>query len=755
VQIQRFRGEERKGRKRQEIRPAKAREKPPENPLGENGRPGNIGPPLQGSKTAAMPSFFSQPQNAQAPRAEKRPRRFVAHGLERTDDYAWIRAENWREAIRDPTALPHEIRALLEAENAYADAALRGLEPLAEKIYEEMVGRVDETDSDPPARDGDWLYYSRFRAEGQHELICRKALAGGPEQILLDGDERAEGKEFFSLGDAVHSPDHRLLAFACDERGNELHRIYWRDLDAGAIGEDVVGNSDGTIVWTRDSAGFLYTRMDADFRSSEVYLHRLGADPSTDRLVFAEKDPAWFVHLRAARSRKMAIVKVSDHDCAENWLIDLDRPEAPARLVLPRRAGLRYEVEPGRDRLFMRTNADGAFDYKLVSAPLDAFHSGDWREEAPHRPGRMIFNASVFADFLVWLEREDCAPRLVVRHLGDGVEHRLDFAKPCHHLRLQPNYEFERPILRLSYSSLAEPEEIYEYDLGTRERTLLKRQNVPSGHDAAAYETRMVFAPAPDGEKVPVSLVARRDRRPGPGPLLLYGYGAYGAALPDSFDESRFSLIDRGFVYAIAHVRGGTEKGSRWYEAGKLGHKANSFTDFIACARHLCALGLTEPGKIVAEGGSAGGMLMGAVANRAPELFGGILAEVPFVDVVNTMMDASLPLTPPEWHEWGNPIADAEAFQRLLSYSPYDNVGAKAYPPMLIEAGLADPRVTYWEPAKWAQVLRERMTGGGPILLKTNMEAGHGGAAGRFDELEEAALRQAFAVAAVGGEVYP
>ncbi len=700
-----------------------------------------------------MPSIFSKALKARAPRAEKRPRRLVDHGVERIDDYAWIRAENWREAIRDPAALPKEIRALIEAENAYADAALQDLKPLSEKLYEEMAARLDETDSDPPARDGDWLYYSRYRAEGQHELICRKPAAGGPEQILLDGDERAEGKDFFSLGDAVHSPDHRLLAFACDERGAELHRVYWRNLTTGAEGADVVENSDGTVVWTRNSSAFLYMRMDKDFRSSEVFLHRLGADPSTDRLVFAEKDPAWFVHLRAARSRKMAIVKVSDHDCAENWLIDLERPEAPAQLVLPRRAGLRYEVEPGRERLFMRTNADGAFDYKLLSAPLDAFPSGEWREEVPHRPGRMIFNASVFADYLVWLEREDCAPRLMVRRLGGGGEHRLDFATPCHHLRLQPNFEFERPILRFSYSSLAEPEEIFDYDLATRKKILVKRQNVPSGHHAADYQTRMVFAPAPDGETVPVSMVWSRNRKPGPGPLLLYAYGAYGVALPDSFDESRFSLIDRGFVYAIAHVRGGTEKGSRWYEAGKLERKANSFSDFIACARHLCALGLTAPKMIVAEGGSAGGMLMGAAVNMAPELFGGVLAEVPFVDVVNTILDASLPLTPPEWREWGNPIEDAKVFRRLLSFSPYDNVKARDYPPMLIEAGLTDPRVTYWEPAKWAQVLRERMTGGGPILLKTNMEAGHGGAAGRFDELEEAALRQAFAIAAVGGDV--
>jgi oligopeptidase B len=395
----------------------------------------------------------------------------------------------------------------------------------------------------------------------------------------------------------------------------------------------------------------------------------------------------------------------------------------------------------------MRSNADGAFDYKIVSIALDQIDFGDWRVEAPHRPGRMIFNATVFADTLVWLEREDCRPRLVVRSPGED-DVVLAFDSPCCHLRIERNFDFETPILRLTYSSLTEPAETYDIDLATQIRTLVKRQSIPSGHDARAYASQLAFAKADDGEDVPLSLVWRKDRPPGPGPVLLYGYGAYGVAMPDSFDENRFSLIDRGFIYAIAHVRGGTEKGSRWYEAGKLEHKANSFTDFIACARHLIAEGLTEAGNVVAEGGSAGGMLMGAVANMAPELFGGIIAEVPFVDVVNTICDASLPLTPPEWLEWGNPIEDAEVLRRLLSYSPYENVKAQNYPPMLIEAGLTDPRVTYWEPAKWAQQLRARMTGGGPILLKTNMEAGHGGASGRYDELDEIALRQAFAIAA-------
>ncbi len=697
-----------------------------------------------------MPPFANATQ-FKPPRAARHSLRQLRHDVETCDDYAWIRADNWREALEDPDKLPKPIRALLEAENAYADSVLADVDKLAETILKEMTGRIDETDCEPPARDGDFLYYRRYREGGQHELACRRPAEGGAEQLMLDGDLEAEGKDYFSLNAALHSPDHRLLAWSRDDNGNELHEISWRDLATGADGADVVEDTDGTIVWICDSQGFLYTRMDEDFRTAQVFLHRIGADPADDLLVVEEKDPAWFIHLRAARSRRHAIVTVSDHDCSECWLINLAHPEAPARKVLPRRPGLRYDVEPGADRLYMRTNADGAFDFKLVSIALDQLDSGDWREEAPHRPGRMIFNATVFGEFLAWLERENCRPRLVFRGLS-GEEQVIAFDSPCHHLRLEHNFEFERPILRLAYSSLTEPQEIYDVDLATRSRTLLKRQEIPSGHDAGAYESRMDFALAEDGETVPLSMVWSKSLPPGPRPVLLYGYGAYGVALPDSFDESLFSLIDRGFIYAIAHVRGGTEKGSRWYDEGKMEHKHNTFEDFIACARHLYAANIAAPGKIVAEGGSAGGLLIGAVANLAPELFGGIIAEVPFVDVVNTICDASLPLTPPEWREWGNPIESAEVFRRLLSWSPYDNVKAQAYPPMLIEAGLTDPRVTYWEPAKWAQQIRARMTGGGPILLRTNMEAGHGGASGRYDELEEVALRQAFAIEAVGGE---
>ena len=385
-----------------------------------------------------------------------------------------------------------------------------------------------------------FFIYRRYREEGEHELVCRRPASGGEESILLDGDFEAEGKAYFSLGKSLHSPDHRWLAWSCDDNGDELHTIRWRDLSLGTDGADIVKNTDGAIVWTRDSRAFLYTRMNSDFRTAEVYLHEIGADPASDRLVFEERDPAWFVWLRASRSRRYAVITVGDHDCSECWLVDLANATAPVRKILPRRPGLRYDVEPGNDRLYMRTNADGAGDFKLVSAPLDALEiTGMARRSAAHpRPDDLQRHGFCRLSGLAGARR--LPSRLVVRSRA-GEEHIIAFDQPCCHLRFEQNFDYDRPILRLSYSSLTEPEEIYDVDLATGERVLLKRQIIPTGHDPAAYASRLAFALASDGEKVPISMVWRKDRPPGPGPVLLYGYGAYGVALPNSFDETRFS----------------------------------------------------------------------------------------------------------------------------------------------------------------------------------------------------------------------
>ena len=686
----------------------------------------------------------------QAPRARQRESRRIVHRQELVDEFAWLRADNWQEILADPAKTPADIRAYLDAENAYAEAALAPVKALRKSLAAEMRGRIVENDSSVPLPDGPFAYYTRYRAGGQHPLYCRRPRSANDdaqEQILLDGDALAQGKNYFHFGATIQSPDHRLVAWASDDTGSELFTLRVRDLASGRDLDDCVRRSDGAIVWARDGRSLLYVRVDDNHRTAQVFRHWLGQDESADELVIEEPDPGWFVHLHETGSGRFAVVAMRDHDSAENWLIDLDDSAAAPRLVAPREAKIRYDVSASQDRLIIRTNADGAEDFKLVETPLDATDRAHWRDLAPYRDGCMIIAFAVTARHIVRLERENGLPRLVVRDMARGPEHAIAFDEEAYDIRLIEGFEFDTDILRFAYSSMTTPQETYDYDMVTRVRVLRKRQDIPSGHRPSDYVTRRIFARAQDGEMVPVTLLARADRT-GPAPCLLYAYGAYGHALPAAFASNRLSLVDRGFVFAIAHVRGGTDKGWRWYEHGKLKNKPNTFSDYICAARKLIEDGWTQGGRIVAHGGSAGGMLMGAVANMAPELFAGIIADVPFVDVVNTMLDADLPLTPPEWLEWGNPIEDDAAFATMLSYSPYDNVAAQDYPPILALGGLTDPRVTYWEPAKWVARLRARMTGGGPILLVTNMEAGHGGASGRFEQLDEVALEQAFALAA-------
>ena len=674
----------------------------------------------------------------------------VAHGKVLIDDYGWLRAANWQEVLKDPAALPQEIRDVLERENRHADAVLAPTAALQKALVKEMRGRIKEDDADVPESDGPFDYYDRYREGGEHELVCRRPKNAGGEEILLDGDALAKGKAFFEIGGAEISPDHSRLAWSADERGSEYYTIRVRDLGAGTDLPDVVEETDGEVVWSADGASFLYIRLDENHRPSRVYRRRLGQDPSTDELIFEETDPGWFMNVWRSRSRRFAIIQLTDHDSAEVHLLDLHDPHAKPRLVAARENGLRYDVEHHGQRLFIRTNADGCEDFKLVEAPLSNPDRINWKDVIPYRPGRMITRISAFQNHLVRLERENSLPQIIVRDIASGEEHAIAFDEEAYSLSLHGSREFESKTLRFAYSSMTTPEEIYDYDMVARSRVLRKRQTIPSGHDPAQYVTRRIFATAADGAQIPVSILYRRDTAlDGSAPLFITGYGSYGHAYPASFSSRRLSLADRGFVYAIAHVRGGTDKGWGWYKDGKLDKKPNTFGDFIACARHLAAQKFTTEGRIVASGGSAGGMLMGAIANMAPKLFAGVVADVPFVDVMNTMLDATLPLTPPEWLEWGDPIHDAKAYETMLSYSPYDNVRAQDYPAILALGGLTDPRVTYWEPAKWVARLRATMTGGGPILLKTNMDAGHGGASGRFDSLKDTALEYAFAMAAV------
>jgi oligopeptidase B len=687
----------------------------------------------------------------QAPTAPRRPHATTLHGITVTDDYAWLKDENWQEVLREPAILKADIRAYLEAENTYTDALLGHTDGLQKTLVKEMRGRIKEDDSSVPSPDGAYAYFRKFREGGQHEMYGRMPRGGGAEAIVLDGDELAKQSEYFRFGGSRHSHDHRLQAWSADTKGSEYFSVRVRDWADGRDLDDVVEETDGTVVWSKDCKSFFYVKLDDNHRPTQVWRHRLGTKQADDILVYEEPDFGWFTHLHESTSGRFCVIAGGDHETSEQRLIDLANPDTPPRVIAPREEGVQYAVADRGDEVYILTNADKAIDFKIVTAPIASPERANWRDLIPHRAGVYILDHDLYAGHLVRLERANALPSIIIRDLKSGDEHAIAFDEAAYSLDAMGSYEFDTTTLRFSYSSMTTPSEVYDYDMTTRTRTLRKRQEIPSGHSPADYVTTRIMAKAQDGAEVPISLLHRRDFvRDGKAPLLLYGYGSYGMAMPASFSANRLSLVDRGFVYAIAHIRGGTDKGWGWYLDGKREKKTNTFDDFSACARALIAAKYTSAKQIVGHGGSAGGMLMGAVANRAGDLFAGIVAEVPFVDVLNTMLDHSLPLTPPEWPEWGNPTTSEKDFRTILSYSPYDNVAAKDYPAILAMGGLTDPRVTYWEPAKWVARLRATMTGGGPVLLRTNMGAGHGGASGRFDRLDEVAIVYAFALWAAG-----
>jgi oligopeptidase B len=681
------------------------------------------------------------------PKAQRIPKFSVHHGVELVDEYAWLRADNWQEVMRDPEALDQQIRAYLEAENAYTEGALADTEALQKALYAEMRARIKEDDSSVPAPDGAFEYLVSYVTGGQYPRLCRRPRGGGALELLLDGNKEAEGRRYWQLGATAHSPDHRLMAYAIDRNGSELFTIRIRDLATGRDLPDAIPDTRSAVVWARDSQTLFYVRLDANQRPLSVYRHRVGTRAEDDVLVYEERDSGFYVGVGQTQSGKFITIDAHDHQTTEVYLIDADRPDSSPRLVTPREPGHEYAVEHHGDSLIITTNSEGAEDFRICDAPVAAPERGNWREIVAHRPGRLILEVIAYQGHLARLEREDGLPRIVIRRFADDDEHSVAFAEEAYSLGISGGYEFDTTTLRFTYSSMTTPAQVFDYDMQARTRTLRKTQEVPSGHNPADYVTRRLMAPAADGESVPISLLYRQGTPlDGSAPLFLYGYGAYGIAMPASFSTSRLSLVDRGFVFAIAHVRGGKDKGYHWYTEGKRRKKLNTFTDFIASAEFLARERYSRRGAIVANGGSAGGMLMGVVANMAPELFLGIIADVPFVDVLNTMLDESLPLTPPEWPEWGNPIASKEDFEIIRSYSPYENVAARPYPHIFAYAGLTDPRVTYWEPAKWIARLRHLNTSRNLLLLKTNMDAGHGGASGRFEALKELALDYAFAL---------
>ena len=686
-----------------------------------------------------------------APTPRKTPHRIRQLGRVRVDDYAWMKDDNWQAVLRDPSVVRADIREHLVAENAYLDTVLAATKPLQAALFEEMRGRIKEDDASPPTPDGPFDYFSRYELGAQHPRHVRRPRdADAGEEVLLDEEAQARGKAYYAVDAAAHSPDHALYAHAVDEHGSEYHRILIRDLTDGETLADGPENASGSFAFSPDSQWLFWVWRDANARPAKVF--RRPARGGADVLVYEEADEGMFLGVGVTADRSHVVIGVQNQETSEAWLIPAADPIAAPVVAERRRVGVRYDLDHWTDRWLIRTNDGGAVDFKLMVCMDENPAAAGWREWIAHQSGRLIAGVAAFGDHLVRLERENACDRLVVMTRGGG-ERRIDFDEPAYALSLSGGYEYDTAITRFVYQSPTTPRQWFDYDMESGASVLRKTQEIPSGHDPGLYETRRLSATAQDGQQVPITVLMKRGAiLDGSAPLMLYGYGAYGYPQEPVFSSQTLSLVDRGWVWASAHVRGGSDKGWGWFLDGRKFAKKNTFTDFIACAEHLIARGYGRAGRIAAYGGSAGGMLVGAVANMRPDLWGAVIAAVPFVDVLNTMSDVSLPLTPPEWPEWGNPLEDPAAYDYIASYSPYDNVAAQPYPAVLARGGLSDPRVTWWEPEKWIARLRDRTTSGRPVLLSVNLEAGHGGAPGRFDHLKEVALDYAFALWAIEGE---
>lgn len=684
-----------------------------------------------------------------APVVEKRPVEITQHGITRTDNYGWLRDEEWQQVLRDPSTLDEDIRSALNAENDYYAAITDDLEGLRKTLFDEMRGRIKEDDSSVPLPHDDWEYWRQFREGGEYPIFMRRPRGGGPEQVILDGDKESEGSEFFSIGSVDASPDHKLAAYAVDRLGSEYYTIQVRDLTTGEDLPDRIESADSAgAVWDASSTGFFYVDRDDNQRPVRVKYHKLGDDASADVTVYEETDSGFFVGADKSQDGQYIFVGSGSQTTREFWFIPADDPLAAPVVIAPRDNGVEYDVDHYDGEFVIRTNADDAVDFKIVKAPVSAPGRENWTDWVEHEAGRYIAGFAVFKDYFVRFERTNALPRLVISDY-DGAGHEIAFDEAAYSISFTSGFEFDTKTLRFFYESPSTPTQTFDYDMETRARTLLKTQEVPSGHDASKYVVERLDAKGHDGVEIPV-VILRLKSTPvdGSAPALLYGYGSYGASIPDSFSTNILSVVDRGMIYALAHIRGGSSKGRQWYLDGKLEKKMNTFRDFASAAEALIENDFTSQKQIVIYGGSAGGLLVGATVNQRPELFAGVIAAVPFVDVITTISDGDLPLTPPEWEEWGNPITSAEEYGWIAEYSPYDNIRDTDYPPIMATAGLTDYRVTYWEPAKWIARLRDEGRGG-PFVLRTNMEAGHGGSAARFERLDERAHLYAFALKAV------
>lgn len=687
-------------------------------------------------------------EQTQPPRAEQRPHSTEHHGRTLSDPWAWLRDPGY------PDVTDKDVLGYLEAENNWFEAAMAPHQPLLDTLFAEMKGRIKEDDASVPQKDGAYVYWRAFETGAEYRKWFRRPITaptdGSADQLILDEPALAEGKEYFRLGAIAISPDGRYLAFAVDDDGSERFELRICDLETGDLLADVIPGTLSSLVWTKDGSGILYGLANENWRTDNARLHRIGTPIEEDVELFHEDDEGFRVSIGLTSAENWIVIATGDHVTSEVWLVPAADPMAEPRLVARRKPGREYDLDEHDGWLYIRTN-DTHPNFRLVRAKVET--PEQWEEIIPPSDHFYLTDVSLFKDFYVTEGREDGLDQIELRDYATHTPNRITFPEAAYVAGLDDNPEYDVAKLRISYESMVSPETVFDLDLATGIRTTLKVQEIPSGYDAANYASERLTITARDGTPIPVSIVYAKDfPKDGSRPLHLYGYGAYGIAIEPGFSTTRLSLLDRGFAYAIAHIRGGDDLGQQWYLDGKLEKRTNTFTDFVDVAKGLVDLGFSSAGKVTISGGSAGGELMGAVINSDPALWGAVVAHVPFVDVLNTMLDASLPLTPGEWPEWGNPIEDAAAFDLITSYSPYDNVSAQAYPPLMVTAGLNDPRVTYWEPAKWVAKLREMRTNDAALILKTNMGAGHGGKSGRWESLKETAEEFAFLLWQMGAK---
>ena len=682
-------------------------------------------------------STAQKPNGHLALLAPKHPQKLVKHGDERIDDYFWMRELN------------SETTDYLKAENAYTQEQMKHTEALQQTLYQEILGRIKETDLSVPYRLDNYYYYSRTEEGLAYSIFCRKpGSLEAPEEVLLDQNQLAQGQEFFSLGVLAISPNHQILAYSTDTTGAEQYTLCFLDLTTGKLYSEKVPNTYYSFAWGNDNRTVFYTKVDEANRPYQLWRHRLGSNPEEDVLIYEEIDESFFLSVGKTRSEAYILMELESQVTSEVHYLDANTPTEAFRVIHPRQPKMEYFVEHHSDRFYIVTN-ENAINFKLMKAPVASPDKANWETVIPHREDIMLSDISAFTDHLVISERTEGLPTVRVQKLSTGEETALDFPEPTYAIFDGNNPEFNSRKWRFIYTSMITPSSVFDYDMATGERELKKETEVLGGYDRTQYASERLMATAADGAQIPISLVYKRGITDRPNPLWLTAYGSYGFPYPATFSSSRLSLLDRGIVFAIAHIRGGGDMGRKWYEDGKFLHKKNTFTDFIACAEYLIDQQWTTPDALVISGGSAGGLLMGAVINQRPDLFKAVVADVPFVDVVTTILDTSLPLTVIEWDEWGNPN-DPTYYNYIKSYSPYDNVEAKEYPALLITAGLNDSRVKYWEPAKWTAKLRTMKTDNNILLLKTNMGAGHGGASGRYESIKETAFEYAFVLDRLG-----